>query len=196
RITKTHSVQEGSRGLLRHQLWLACHADRGHSHIPQGGEMRKQIEALKDHPDLAAISRYLAVPLRDHAAPSLGVSYQLPSEADGSLLNRLQMIDAAEKRTLARAARPDNADDLPALNGQAHVAEHMMRAEPLLQVAYLKEDSWFWSYCFNHRLLTRETLVPPRRRRSVLGRRSMPFRSPSPASIRLCTKPQAIVRAR
>src|SRR5262249_59788890 len=85
------------------------------------GHVRKEVEGLKDHPDLGAEPRQLDARSRDG----------LTVDADLALLDRLEAVDAADERALARAPRPADHDDLAGLHPEVDVGEGLEMAEPL-----------------------------------------------------------------
>ena len=71
---------------------------------------------------------------RHRPARSVGrvlVADQPAVDAHVAGIVRLEEVHASEKRALARSARPDQADDLRALDRKIDAAQHLMRAEAL-----------------------------------------------------------------
>ena len=85
--------------------------------------MRKQIELLKHHADVAA-----------HRDDLLGILGQLDAvDDDAAALPVLQPVDAAEQRRLAAAGRAADDDALAARDLQIDVAQHVEFAVPFVQ---------------------------------------------------------------
>ena len=58
----------------------------------------------------------------------------VPSDEDLARRRRLEQVDAAQQGGLARAGRPDDADDLARVDVQVDVLEHLELPEGLVQV--------------------------------------------------------------
>src|SRR5512145_2534950 len=91
--------------------------------------MREQVEALKDDADALA----------QLAKIGHGIVDDLAVEYDPSLLDRLQPVDAAEHRALARAGASDHGDDFPSLDGERDAIEDGVGAVALDHVMELNE---------------------------------------------------------
>src|SRR5437870_7363789 len=92
--------------------------------------MRKQVELLEHHADLAP-----------HLIDRLEVLGQLDAVDDHpALLPILDPVDAAQQRRLAAARGPADHDPLPAHDLEAYVAQHMEAAEPLVETRNLDRD--------------------------------------------------------
>ncbi len=88
-------------------------------------KMGKEIVALEDDADLAA-----------QRLEALGRRLErLSVELDLAAIWPLEAVDAAEQRTLARAAAADDGDDLAGLDRERHIGERLMGAEPLRNVS-------------------------------------------------------------
>ncbi len=86
--------------------------------------MRKQIELLKHHADVAA-----------HRDDLLRVIGQLDAvDDDAAALPVFQPVDAAQQRRLAAAGRAADDDALAARHRQIDVAQHVKLAVPFVQV--------------------------------------------------------------
>src|SRR3712207_3891677 len=91
--------------------------------------VREEVEALEHHPDVAAQPGELLALLR-----------QLhPVDADLAGVDRLEPVDGAAERRLARPGRPDDDDDLTAVDGQVDVLEDVQFAEPLVHAGQADE---------------------------------------------------------
>ena len=105
--------------LLRH----APHPDRRQRAVLQHGEMRKQIELLKHHADVAA-----------HREDVFGIVGQFDAvDDDAAALPVLQPVDAAQQRRFAAAGRAADDDALAARDLQIDVAQHVKFAVPFVQ---------------------------------------------------------------
>ena len=84
--------------------------------------MRKQVELLEHHADLAP-----------HLVDLLEVVGQFHAvDDDAAALLLLQPVDAADQRRLAAARRPADDDALAAHDLEVDVAQHVELAEPLV----------------------------------------------------------------
>jgi len=86
--------------------------------------VREEVELLKDHPDIAAqsIDVYL-----------LGANFDAIND-DFAASYGLEVVNAAEERALARAARAADDDDLFTLYGEVDSPQHVQPVEPLVDV--------------------------------------------------------------
>src|SRR5690242_19479452 len=96
--------------LLRH----LAYPDGRQREVLEDGEMRKQVEVLEDHADLAA---YLVDLLQ-----VVGEFDAVDDDAAGLVL--LETVDAADHGGLARARGPGDDDALTAVDAQVDVAQH------------------------------------------------------------------------
>jgi len=84
--------------------------------------MRKQVEVLEHHADLAP-----------HGIDIAQIASQLdPIDNNLPLLVLLETVDAADHRRLARSRRAADNDLLPLLDGQIHIAQNMELAVPFV----------------------------------------------------------------
>ena len=83
--------------------------------------MREQVELLEDHPDLRP------QPVERLPCPADG----LPVEAHLAFVDRLQPVDAAQHRRLARARRSGDDHDLTAVDRQVDPVQHDVVPEAL-----------------------------------------------------------------
>ena len=89
--------------------------------------MRKQVEALEHHADLAP-----------HVVDALEVGSEFDAvDHDLTFLEFLQRIDAADGGGLAGAGRAADDDAFALADGEVDVAEHMEFAEPFVQTGDL-----------------------------------------------------------
>src|SRR6185437_2081527 len=83
--------------------------------ILQRRQMREEIEALEDHPNLGSNARDVALAiLHQFAVRRLAIADQLAVDIDAPAIDLFEMVDAAQKCGLARSARPDYDDHLAA----------------------------------------------------------------------------------
>jgi hypothetical protein len=93
--------------------------------------VREEVEALEDHPDVAAQpGERLAL-----------LGELLAVDADLALLDGLEPVDRAAERGLARARRADHHDDLAAVDREVDVLEDVQFTEPLVDAGQLDERS-------------------------------------------------------
>ena len=92
--------------------------------IPEHGEMGKQVELLKDHPDLGAEG--VAVRIR------LGDVLPLDEYRAGGGL--LEPVDAPQQRRLARPGRADDADHVTDGDLEVDAAQHVEVSKRLVQI--------------------------------------------------------------
>ena len=90
------------RHLLGLRLGHAARAHRRQRAVLQDGEVREQVELLEHHADLGA-----------HRIDVLAAGGELDAvDHDAALLHRLEPVDAADQRRLARARGPADHDAL------------------------------------------------------------------------------------
>ncbi|MNY35138.1 hypothetical protein D3C86_1695230 [compost metagenome] len=87
--------------------------------------MRKEIVALKDHPD----------PLADLLKGSRGILDRSLIDKDLPVVNSLQAVDAAEQRAFSRSAGTDNDYDLLGKHFKIDPPEDLKIPEPFMQIA-------------------------------------------------------------
>ena len=106
------TIRSDSRASSRasSRLHLA-HLDEREHDVLDRRHLREEVEVLEDEADLA-----VQLP---------GVAHGRPEDVDLAALDRLQPGDAAQQRGLARAARPDDHDDLAARHVEAHAAQDL-----------------------------------------------------------------------
>jgi hypothetical protein len=93
----------------------------------------KEVEVIEDHAQLAP-----------HLAQLTGgeLPMQLfPVDGDGAGGGCLQIVDAADERTLARSAGADDCDALTALDREIDVAEYLALAKILVETAYVNHPT-------------------------------------------------------
>jgi hypothetical protein len=89
------------------------------------GEVRKEVERLEHHPDLATDGGDVAHVVRERHAV----------DDDLAALVLLEAVDGADERRLAGARRPEDDDHLAGPHGQVDAAQHVELTEPLVHVA-------------------------------------------------------------
>jgi len=118
------ALEQRHRLLLGLRLGLAEHLDRPERHILEDRQVREEVERLEDHADLG---------------PQLGKALALRGQglavdADLAAGDRLEPVDGAAQRRLARAGRPDDDDDLALVDLQVDVFECVEFAVMLLDI--------------------------------------------------------------
>ena len=93
--------------------------------------MREQVERLEDHPELA--------PDRDRL--DRGIGDDLAVEEDVAVVDRLEEVDAAQQRRLARPARADQRDRAVLRHDEVDPAQHRHLAERLRDAPDLDDRS-------------------------------------------------------
>src|SRR6478609_3912635 len=121
-VADAHAVEQLAGLLLGLGLAHAADLDRAERDVLEDRLVGEEVEALEDHADLGAQGGERLALLRE----------VLAIEGDRSLVDRLQPVDRAAERGLARAGRPDHDHDLAALDGELDVLECMELPEVLL----------------------------------------------------------------
>ena len=96
--------------------------------------MREQVEALEDEADLGALAGELAIAQMHEPAVDLLLADQRAVDPDVARGRLLEIVDAAQQRRLARAARADDRQLLAPRDVDADALEDLQRAEALVQV--------------------------------------------------------------
>ena len=117
-----HALQVFHRGRDRLGLRRFAHPYRRERAVFQHGQVREQIEVLKNHADFLA----------DGFNVFQVVGQFHPVHDDVALLVLLQAVDAADHRGFARAGGPANHDALAAAHLQVDVLQDMELAVPLV----------------------------------------------------------------
>src|SRR5262249_4373199 len=116
--------------LLRLGAALAEDPARRKGDVVEGGLVREEVELLEDHPDpLADEVELPALLARSRARAPADVA---SLEEDLALLGRLEQVDAAQQRALARAARAEDADHLASGDVEVDAAQDLEVAEALV----------------------------------------------------------------
>src|SRR5690606_28133031 len=99
--------------------------------VLQGRQMGKEVEPLEHHANFAPLEgRFLGLELIQLFA-LLAVSNKLPVYGKPARVHSFQVVDASQKRSLARTAGPDKAQHLSGSDAQADASEHLVGAETL-----------------------------------------------------------------
>src|SRR5204862_5315108 len=98
--------------------------DRPDGDVLQDGQVGEQVERLEDHADVGAVPGEGAA--LDGHRPAV--------DGDGPAVDRLEPVDRAAQGRLAGSARPDDDDDLAAVDGELDVAQDVQRTEVLLHM--------------------------------------------------------------
>src|SRR3954454_3965509 len=133
-------------------------------HVAGGCQVRKQVEALENHPGHRPLARQFAV-VQAAALPAFtAIADRFPVQDNAAILEILQEIDAAQESGLARSARSDDRDDLTGIHGQVDALQDLDHAEALAQALDLEE----WMRGFAHRSATLRSMDFPIRSRPIL----------------------------
>ena len=119
------------RVVARGRRALAVHADRSFRDVLRDGQVREQVEALEHHADAGALARDGAVVQFVQLVPDAAEADELAGDEDGAAVDALELVDAAQEGALARARRPDDADDLARRHPERDALQHLKRAEAL-----------------------------------------------------------------
>src|SRR5690606_5624516 len=104
--------------------------DRGQCAIFQYGQMREQIEMLKDHPDFGS-----------YLVDILDIAGQFdPVDDDPSVLMLFQPVDTADQRGFSRSRRTGDHDPFATMHGQVDIAQDVETSEPLIHPDDLDRD--------------------------------------------------------
>src|SRR5205085_11201589 len=128
-LRDAHPLEVEAGSLLGLLLRQFAHPDRSEGQVFQHGQMRKQIELLEYHADLAA-----------DGLDVLHIRGQLyAGDEDLAALMLLQPIDAADHRRFARARRPADDDPLAPADVEVDVPEDVEVAVPFVDAAQLDD---------------------------------------------------------
>src|SRR5581483_10712872 len=114
--------------------------DRSFDDVAERGQMREQVEALEHHANLAALARDVALGVLDELAVALAIADQMAVHQDATLLDLLQMVDAADEGGLAGARRADDHHHLALFHLQRDVLENLVLAEPFADAGRLDNE--------------------------------------------------------
>ena len=113
----------------RRRTWTSPSIDAS-----EGRHVREQVEALEDHADLGALMGQR--PLRKPASLPRSVAVSDQGAVDGHAAPAWNGFEkschAAQERRFARPGRPEHDEGLVALDVQVDAAEHLARAEALV----------------------------------------------------------------
>jgi hypothetical protein len=96
--------------------------------------VRKQVEALEDHPDLGPLACNRALGVLDQLPVPFAVADQVAVHLDAAGVDLLQVVDTAQERGLAGPRRADNADGLALTDLEIDAFQDMQPAEALVNV--------------------------------------------------------------
>src|SRR5262249_27246868 len=119
-----------ARDLLGIDLRHLAHPDRSERAVLEHRQVRKQVEVLEHHPDLAA---YLVDALEIFA--ELGAV-----DDDASALPVFDAVDTAKKRRLATARRAADDDALATHHLEINLAQHVEATEPFVEADDVDRD--------------------------------------------------------
>ena len=124
-----HPVEQLAGPPLGVGLALLAHLDGAQRDVLEDRLVGEEVEALEHHADVAAEAGEL---------PAL-VRQALAVDGDLALLDRLEAVDGAAQRRLARPRRADDDDDLSAVDRQVDVLEDVQVSEPLVHAGQADE---------------------------------------------------------
>ena len=119
-VTQADGLEQLARPLLRVRLFDARDLER-EADILQRRALLQQVKLLEDHAHRAARLEQLLFGQ---------LAQLLPVHGHRALGRRLQKVDAAHKRTFARARQADDAEDLAAADVQIHAVQRNHRTRP------------------------------------------------------------------
>src|SRR3954469_20169462 len=129
-LTNAHPLEIFSRGRLRIGLADTARANGREHAVLQDRHMRKKVEALKDHADILT-----------HDIDGLDAVVQpMTVHHDTALLDRLQAVDTAYQRRLARTGRTAEHDLFTSAHSEINVAESLVPAVPFLHALHFDQD--------------------------------------------------------
>ena len=105
---------------------LLCQKRLREGYVSENGVLRKQIELLKDKPEMQALFADLRVGITLFFRR---VEQFFAAEIQLALVGHLQKIHAAQKRRFAAARRPDDGENLSPLQRERNALEHLVFAE-------------------------------------------------------------------
>src|SRR5690606_36478370 len=120
---------------LRHLLHQHGRLD----HVLECGHVREQVEALEHHADVLPLLGCDGRAKLIQLAVAFFVAHQHAVDGEAARVHLLKVVDAAQERRLARAARPDQAEHFSALHFKRDAFEHLVRPEALRHL-----------FCFDH----------------------------------------------
>src|SRR5437870_3047768 len=161
------------------------HEDHAVGHGP--GE--PHLVGDEDHADPPASVGHLGVAQLHETARRLAIADELAAHADRSSLDRLEVIETAQERALARAAGPENDDHLPAAHLEIDAAQDVVGAVELVHSPRLDGG-----LARRHQRASCSSSVRSMIRRG--GSPEEPYGRPKWASRRRCTTPHRLVMAR
>ncbi|EAY71525.1 hypothetical protein BDAG_04363 [Burkholderia dolosa AU0158] len=113
----------------------AQNGDRRLDHVVEHRHVRPKVEVLEHHRELRAHALQL-LPV-GHVQRAVAVAFgtdRLAADRDPPGARLLEEVDTAQKRTLARTARADDADHVAGLRLHRHALQYLVVAELLVQV--------------------------------------------------------------
>ncbi|MCY1429602.1 hypothetical protein D9M71_455240 [compost metagenome] len=123
--TQAHQFQKVRRSFACFGRLHAQHLHRRLNDVLQGRHVRKQVEALEHHADLAANATDMPVVGRHQHAVAIGhVRQQIILDADQSVINALKRHQHPQQRGFSRAAGADDRDFFAWSDIQVQVVEH------------------------------------------------------------------------
>jgi hypothetical protein len=121
-VRQAHALQQRHRALVGLLAREAAQLHGRHRAVLQHREVREQVELLEHEAD----ARAEGVHVQPRRVDVLAVDH------DAARLDRLQPVEGADQRRLARARRPAHHDDLALVDGLGHVDQGVVAAVPLV----------------------------------------------------------------
>ena len=135
-VGEPHALEQSQGFRLRVFSSALLHHARGKRDVIQNALVRKQLVALKNHPDLLPELRELP-----------GVCVDLFTvQKNTASLDELKGVDASQKRALSAAAGADDDRDLALLECEAQVVQHCFALKFLVQML---DTQYFASHAFS-----------------------------------------------
>ena len=122
-MRQPHLVKQGAGAGFHLRLRFLMHHHRRQHHVLQRGQVRVEVEVLKDHANALA-----------HGTDGAGIAlHRLTLKADAPTLDIFQAVYAPQQGGFPGAARPDEADNFPGADIQADPVQNGAAAKALHQ---------------------------------------------------------------
>ncbi len=138
-VVEPHPVEKTQRQLAGVVFREPLEGERRLGDVLERGEVREEVEVLKDDADLGAALEHLLLAQLVEFAAALLVADQLPVDGHRAGVDRLEVVDGAQQRRLARTARAEDRDDLAGRDREVDAAQHLDAAVALVHAADLDE---------------------------------------------------------
>ena len=119
--------------------------------ILQDGEVRPQVELLKNHSQPATNPVDLARIARFHQTRARLLHLDtLTAHNDFAGVGYFEQIDTTQEGAFSRPARAKNRHNLMVVSSQRDTAQNLERAKPLLDIGYGYRGCWLIGLCIGH----------------------------------------------